>query len=41
MQVIARASHAACQSFLTVRRVVSVAARRSAAGVLMLTLSNH
>ena len=31
MQVIALTSHAACHSFFTVRRVVSVAARRSTA----------
>src|SRR5687768_2955575 len=31
MQVIALTSHAACHSFLTLRRVVSVAARRSTA----------
>src|ERR1700756_621340 len=31
MQVIARNSHAACHSFLTVRRVTSVCARRSTA----------
>ncbi len=31
MTLTARSSHAACHSFLTVRRVVSVAARRSTA----------
>src|SRR4051812_39690378 len=31
MQVIARSSHAACQAFLTLRLVGSVAARRSVA----------
>src|SRR5215470_14199377 len=35
MQVMARSSHAACHSFLTVRRVIRVAARRSTALRLM------
>src|SRR5580693_6045276 len=37
MQEIARSSHAICQSFFTVRRVPSVAARRSTALVLTRT----
>src|SRR5438477_5387180 len=41
MQEIARRSHAICQSFLTVRRVASVAARRSTALVFMRTLSTQ
>ena len=41
MQRIALTSHAACHSFLTVRLVVSVAARRSAAGVLTAIPSNQ
>jgi hypothetical protein len=41
MQVIALTSHAACQFFLTVRRVVSVAARRSTADRLTRAPSIH
>jgi hypothetical protein len=38
MQLMARSSHAACQSFLTLRRVPNVAARRSTALRLTLTV---
>src|SRR5258708_39689773 len=41
MQVIARRSQASCQSFLTVRRVTRVEARRSTAQVLTRTDSTH
>src|SRR5712672_1831732 len=39
MQVMARSSHAICQSFFTVRRVTKVCARRSTALVLTRTFS--
>src|SRR6516162_8544710 len=41
MQVMARSSQAICHSFLTVRRVTSVAARRSTALVLTRTFSTQ
>src|SRR6202008_2090850 len=41
MPVIARSSHAICHSFFTVRRVTSVAARRSTALVFTRTFSTQ